>query len=208
MDCLPGKPRGRHPPAAARVPTASELEARDEPPPQRSPTAIPSVTHPAATSPARRQRTVTIGPRPGASNYACRLRRDDLVFAVRRWCAQIDRLWSAGARALGPISPPKASPSGHLPEPRPRQQCRSRPATSTMSKEPVQRADSDYGIVRSFVSVWLVLPGDGLLAGNAAAGGAGEARQADDLPVDQRSELGEAVHQWMLTAGPERQDVA
>ena len=54
----------------------------------------------------------------------------------------------------------------------------------------------------------LVLPGDGLLAGNAAAGWAGEARQADDLPVDQRSELGEAVHQWMLTAGPERQDVA
>jgi hypothetical protein len=57
-------------------------------------------------------------------------------------------------------------------------------------------------------TVWLVLPGDGLLAGNAAAGWAGEARQADDLPVDQRSELGEAVHQWMLTAGPERQDVA
>src|SRR5450755_1273868 len=90
----------------------------------------------------------------------------------------------------------------------PRQQRRSRPATSTMSKEPAQSADSDYGIVRSFVSVWLVVPGDGPLAGNAAAGGAGEARQADDLPVDQRSELGEAVHQWMLTAGPERQDVA
>jgi hypothetical protein len=80
-------------------------------------------------------------------------------------------------------------------------------ATSTTLEEPAQGTDSNYGR-RSFASVWLVLPGDGLLAGNAAAGWAGEARQADDLPVDQRSELGEAVHQWMLTAGPERQDVA
>src|ERR1700739_57811 len=52
------------------------------------------------------------------------------------------------------------------------------------------------------------LPSDGLLAGNAAAGWAGEARQADDLAIYQCPELGKAVHQRMPTAGPERQDVA
>jgi len=143
-----------------------------------------------------------------------RFRRQIGDYGAMTWTS----LYGGGARrligydqrvpALGPISPPKASPSGHLPETRPRQQRRSRPATSTMSKEPFQRPIQITGEVRSSVSVWLVLPGNGLLAGNAAAGWAGEARQADDLPVDQRSELGEAVHQWMLTAGTERQDVA
>lgn len=53
---------------------------------------------------------------------------------------------------------------GHLPGTRPRRQRRGRPGTSTMSKEPAQRADSDCGKVRSFVLAWLVLPRDGLLA--------------------------------------------